>query len=75
MEISNTNTSKSNPFLLSNQVKTILQKKGYSSIFNFSDYGIFKTQCKNAFNKAVAIAQKFIEEAEPTKNDYSNFIF
>ena len=59
---SNTNASKFNPFLLSNQVKAILQQKGYSSIFNFSDYGVFKIQCKKAFNKAVAIADKFIHK-------------
>lgn len=72
---SNVNRDKFNPFLLSNQVKSILQKKGYSSIFNFTDYTIFKRQCKKAFNKAVAIADKFIQEAEPTQNDFINYTF
>jgi len=75
MEISNTNENKSNPFLLSNQVKTILQQKGYSSVFNFSDYKFFKSKCKKAFNKAVAIADKFIEEANPNQNDFLNYTF
>lgn len=69
------NTRKYNPFKLSNQVKSILQNKGYSSIFNYSDYEIFKEQCKDAFNKALAIAEKFIEEATPQKNDFNNYLF
>lgn len=66
---------KSNSFLLSNQVKAILTSKGFSAIFNFADYKHFKTQCKNAFNKAQAIAERFIEDAEPNQNDYKDYIF
>lgn len=69
------NTHKSNPFLLSNQVKNILQKKGFSSIFNFTDYECFKEQCKDAFNKAVAIADLFISESKPENNDLDNYVF
>lgn len=72
---SNIHTSKSNPFLLSNKVKSILEKKGYTSIFNFTDYKVFKNQCRMAFNKSQAIAKKFIEEAEPNNNDYNEYLF
>jgi hypothetical protein len=71
----NNNSNKSNPFLLSNQVKTILRKQGFSSIFNYNDYTFFKDQCKSAFNKAQAIADKFKAEAEPHENDFQEYIF
>ncbi|MFB9055073.1 hypothetical protein ACFFVB_18475 [Formosa undariae] len=69
------NTNKCNPFLVSNQVKEILTQKGFSSLFNYSDYDYFKNQCKNAFNKAVAIAELFIQEATQEKNDFNEYIF
>lgn len=75
MENNTTNSRKSNPFLLSEQVKTILNKKGFSALFNYSDYQHFKSQCKNAFNKAQAIAEKFQAEAEPQQNDFQDYIF
>lgn len=56
------NTTKSKSFLLSNQVKAILQKQGLSKVFNYDDYQYFKEKCSNAFNKAQAIANYFIEE-------------
>ncbi|MAR57250.1 MAG: hypothetical protein CMM93_08715 [Rickettsiales bacterium] len=74
MENNNNNTPKANPFLLSEQVKKELQNKGYSSTFNYSDYTFFKEKCKNAFNKAVAIAQEFINEADPKQNDFNAYI-
>lgn len=70
-----TNSRKINPFLLSEQVKTILKKRGFSAVFNYSDYEHFKSQCKNAFNKAQAIAEKFQAEAEPQANDFNQYIF
>lgn len=74
MESNKTNT-KNNPFNLSNQVKRELQRRGYSSTFNYSDYNFFKSQCKDAFNKALAIAMRFIEEAEPQANDFKNYTY
>lgn len=56
------------------QVKEILTKNGYSHLFNFNDYKYFKSQCKNEFNKAVAIAQKFIEYYD-IPSDYEEYIF
>lgn len=75
MENNTTKSRKTNPFLLSEQVKSILQKQGFSSIFNYGDYKFFKEQCKNAFNKAQAIAEKFRAEAEPQQNDFNEYIF
>jgi len=75
MENNTTKSRKTNPFLLSEQVKTILRKEGFSSIFNYEDYKFFKEQCKNAFNKAQAIAEMFQAEAEPQQNDFQEYIF
>lgn len=69
------NKSKINPFLLSEQVKNILKNKGFTSIFNYSDYEFFKEECKEAFNKAFAIAQRFIDDAQPNQNDLNDYIF
>lgn len=66
---------KSNANKLSEQVKTILHEKGLSCIFNYSDYLHFKRQVKNAFNKAQAIAELFIEENLNTKSDFNEYIF
>lgn len=65
------NHSKNNAFKLSEQVKNILHEKGYSFLFNYNDYKYFKSQVKNAFNTALAIAEKFIEYHEPQENDFS----
>lgn len=69
------NTVKNSPFLLSNQVKAILQNRGFSSLFNFSDYELFKRNCKDAFNKPLAIVEQFLAEAEPEQNDFNQYIF
>lgn len=66
---------KSNPFLLSEQVKSILHRKGLSKVFNYSDYDHFKRQVKNAFNKAQAIADLFIMENTETESDFNEYIF
>jgi hypothetical protein len=68
------NTGKNTSFKLSDQVKNYLFQKGYSSVFNFSDYVYYKAQVKKAFNKAQAIADLFIEENN-TKSDYNEYIF
>ena len=65
---------KNNAFKLSAQVKNILQEKGHSRAFNYSDYEYFKKQCKNAWNKAQAIAEKFIEENN-INSDYNDYVF
>jgi len=66
--------SKNTSFKLSNQVKTILHEKGFSFLFNYQEYERYKRQCKNAFNKAYSIADKFLSNAE-AKSDYSQYIF
>ncbi len=66
---------KSNPFILSEQVKTILKEQGFTSLFNYSDFDYFKRKCKRAFNKAQAIARLFLAEAQPEQNDFNNYIF
>lgn len=65
------NKDKNNAFKLSEQVKLILHEKGYSFLFNYNDYKLFKAQVKNAFNIALAIAEKFIAYHEPQENDFS----
>lgn len=56
------------------QVREILTKNGYSHLFNYNDYKYFKTQCKNEFNRALAIAQKFVEYNE-VSSDFQEYIF
>jgi len=68
------NSHKNNAFKLSNQVKNILHAKGLSKVFNYSDYSYFKTQAKNAFNKAQTIADKFIQEHQ-TESEFNDYIF
>ena len=66
--------TKNNPFLLSEQVKSILHSQGYSRIFNYSDYELFKRRARNTFNQAQAIAELFLQETE-THSDFSEYIF
>lgn len=68
-------TAKSNANNLSQQVKDILQAKGFSKIFNYSDYKYFKNRVKTAFNKAQAIAELFIDENTQTNSDFNEYIF
>ena len=70
-----TSKGKSNPFLLSEQVKTILKEKGFTALFNYSDYEFFKRKCKGTFNKAYAIAQLFLADAETEQSDFNNYVF
>lgn len=56
------------------QVKEILSKNGYSHLFNYNDYKYFKSQCTNEFNKAITIAQKFIEYNE-CASDFEEYIY
>lgn len=66
---------KNTPLKLSEQVKNILHEKGFSSLFNYSDYSYFKAKAKQAFNKSQTIAELFISENNPTDSDYSEYIF
>jgi len=70
-----TSTAKSTSKNLSQQVKEILNEKGFSFLFNYNDYNFFKTQCKNAFNKAQAIAEKFIDDNTQAESDFNEYIF
>ena len=65
---------KSNAFKLSEQVKNLLQQKGYSSNFNYPDFKHFKRQAKKAFNKAQAIAEMFIDDNRQN-SDFNGYIF
>ena len=69
------NSNKSTAFKLSEQVKAILHEKGYSFLFDYSDYKYYKAQAKKAFNKAYAIAELFIQENSNQKSDYNGYIF
>lgn len=71
-----THTShKNNAYKLSDQVKNILHEKGLSAVFNYNDYLYFKKQVKNAFNKAQAIAELFIEENINQNSDFNEYTF
>lgn len=59
---------------LSDQVKKILQEKGFSFLFNWADYQYFKDQAKSAFNKAQAIAELFIQD-NPQTSDFNEYVF
>ncbi|MDC7994467.1 hypothetical protein [Altibacter sp. HG106] len=72
---SNKMQGKNNPYLLSEQVQRILKNNGFSAVFNFTDYQLFKRQTRRAFNQAQEIAQKFMAEAEPQANDFQTYIF
>jgi len=67
--------SKNNAFKLSTQVKSILHEKGLSKVFNYTDYEYFKKQCKNAWNKAQAIAELFIQDNQNTNSDFNDYVF
>lgn len=67
-------TAKSTTNSISYQVRQILNAKGYSFLFNWDDYAYFRSLCKNAFNKAEAIAEKFIEDTN-AKSDFNEYTF
>jgi hypothetical protein len=66
---------KNNVYKLSDQVKNILHEKGLSAVFNYNDYLYFKKQVKNAFNKAQAIAELFIQENINQNSDFNEYTF
>lgn len=69
------NSHKNTAFKLSEQVKATLHAKGYSFLFNYSDYEYYKKQAKRAFNKSQTIADLFIQDNTTQKSDYNGYIF
>lgn len=67
--------AKNSAFNLSTQVKNLLHEKGYSFLFNENDFKYFKSKCRNAWSKAQAIAELFIQENENTNSDFNEYIF
>lgn len=59
---------------ISYQVRQILNEKGFSFLFNWSDYAYYKSQAKNAFNKAQAIAELFIQDTQ-AESDFNEYVF
>lgn len=74
MQTNNIQSRKSNTNLLSYQVRQELSQRGYSFLFNWDDYAYFREQAKNAFNKAVAIAELFIQDSN-AESDYHEYTF
>lgn len=69
------NSHKNTAFKLSEQVKATLHAKGYSFLFNYSDYEYYKAQAKKAFNKAQTIAELFIQDNNTNESDFSEYVF
>lgn len=74
MQTNNIQSRKSNTNFLSHQVRQELMARGYSFLFNWSDYAYYRSQAKNAFNKAVTIADLFIQDSN-AESDYNEYIF
>lgn len=60
---------------LSEQVKNELFKKGYSFLFNYNDFILYKKQVKKAFNKVQSITEKFINDNSTDNCDYNEYIY
>jgi len=76
MTLTTIKSDKNKRFLLSEQVKTRLQEKGFLKVFNYPDYNHFKNQVQEEFNKCYAIADLFISENEGTNtSDFNDYIF
>ena len=76
MTLTTIKSDKNKRFLLSEQVKTLLQEKGFSKLFNYPDYNYFKNQVQEEFNKCYAIADRFISENEEANtSDFNDYIF
>lgn len=69
------NTDKSTSIKLSEQVKAILQSKGFSKIFNYNDYQYFKKQVSNSFNRAQEIADLFMTYNSDVESDFAEYLF
>lgn len=64
---------KTKAYLLSEQVKSILLNRGYLKAFNWADYNYFKEVCKDSFNKALAIAERFMDD--DIQSDFEDYVF
>lgn len=63
-------------YLLSEQVKSILYRKGLESIFNYTDYQDFKKRVSfQTPDRAERIANLFIEYNNCALSDYAEYIF
>lgn len=64
-----------NPFTISEKVKRILFKRGYSHIFNYPDYKYFKSLASGTPAPELAnyIADLFIENTSE-KSDFESYI-
>ena len=60
---------------LSEKVKEILFRKGYSHIFNWNDYEEFKHSTQDAIFQAEAIANLFIEWNSHEVSDFAEYEF
>ena len=60
---------------LSEQVKEILQEKGLSKVFTYTDFFYFKKNVSDRFRTAQAIAEKFIEFNSEIDSDFSEYVF
>ena len=65
-----------NPFLLSERVKRILFRRGYSHIFNYRDFNQFKLTVNQVpyTDRAEAIADLFVSNTNEV-SDYSDYTF
>lgn len=59
---------------LSDQVQEILNKNGYSTVFNEAEFKLYKKLTKNEFNQAFTIAQMFVENSG-IMSDFQEYIF
>lgn len=68
-------TYKPNPFTISERVKRILFKMGYSHIFNYPDYKEFKALATGltGAEQAQFIAELFIENTSE-KSDFQDYV-
>jgi hypothetical protein len=60
---------------LKQRVKKILYLKGYSYLFNSTDFKYYVPIYKNEFNPALEIAKKFIEDNPYQVSDFNNYIY
>lgn len=59
---------------LSDQVQEILNKNGYSTVFNETEFKLYKKLSEDEFNQALAIAQMFVENSG-IMSDFQEYIF
>lgn len=67
------NKSKKNN--LSKKVFLKLQKKGYSHLFNLSDFSYYKQIVRNSVDKVSDIVELFIFEDNQNKCDFDDYVW